>query len=461
MVWPFIQQGSRTMQKPNSITFINHASILITGREKGLLSDPWYFGDAFHHGWRLLHENSFDEVEQVLNDTTHIWLSHEHPDHLSIEFLRRYHDQILARNILFIFQETKDNRVVSYLRQHGFSVYVAKNGETIELEPGFDIRIVKDEFYDSACLVNLDGTRIINLNDCPIRDVPNLEKFRDLYGTCDILLTQFSYAAWKGGKENKTWRQQAAQEKIVAVRNQAKVFQARTVIPFASFVWFAHVENFYLCDSVNLPNDVVKIYADEPFKTVFMRPFEVMDVKNPQTQDAASVDFWMQQYGALSLDKCVSYEESVPVPRLQEIFAEYCRRLGRDNWWSLIKLARLVPGLGAFEPVTVRLHDLDTNVTVDMANKTLEASQAEADVSMHSNMFAFLINNPFGFDTLTVNGCLEETRNGGFARLAKSLALENLNNIGLYLAPSILLNLDVVRLFLFRLVAVSKRMLRK
>ena len=44
------------------ITFINHASILIKNDDIGLLSDPWYQGDAFHKGWNLIHEFDDDEI---------------------------------------------------------------------------------------------------------------------------------------------------------------------------------------------------------------------------------------------------------------------------------------------------------------------------------------------------------------------------------------------------------------
>ena len=43
------------MSKTN-IEFINHASVLISYGKIGLLSDPWYNGAVFHHGWRLLQE---------------------------------------------------------------------------------------------------------------------------------------------------------------------------------------------------------------------------------------------------------------------------------------------------------------------------------------------------------------------------------------------------------------------
>ena len=50
-----------------NVTFVNHASVLIEGSGIGLLSDPWYQGDAFNNGWRLLQETPDDVVSGILS----------------------------------------------------------------------------------------------------------------------------------------------------------------------------------------------------------------------------------------------------------------------------------------------------------------------------------------------------------------------------------------------------------
>ena len=63
------------------IEFVNHASVLITYEKIGILSDPWYKGTAFHDGWRLIYELDNNKINELLNKTSHIYISHEHPDH--------------------------------------------------------------------------------------------------------------------------------------------------------------------------------------------------------------------------------------------------------------------------------------------------------------------------------------------------------------------------------------------
>ena len=73
-----------------SIQFINHASVIIKGDNISVLSDPWYQGDSFHKGWNLLFETSEEKQREAINKITHIWISHEHPDHFSILFFKKF-----------------------------------------------------------------------------------------------------------------------------------------------------------------------------------------------------------------------------------------------------------------------------------------------------------------------------------------------------------------------------------
>src|SRR4051812_15373533 len=64
-----------------TIEFVNHASIIVDHDNIRLLCDPWTEGTAFHNGWSLLAKSkfTFDDYKNI----THIWFSHEHPDHFS------------------------------------------------------------------------------------------------------------------------------------------------------------------------------------------------------------------------------------------------------------------------------------------------------------------------------------------------------------------------------------------
>ena len=112
--------------------------------------------------------------------------------------------------------------------------------------------------------------------------------------------------------------------------------------------------------------------------------------------------------------------------------------------------------LGAFHPVVIRLTDLGTTVSVSIVDGFAVAPDAE-DVAMHSSSLSFLFNNPFGFDTLTVNGRFE-TSPDGFGKMTKSLAIGSLNAMGLAVSPRLVMNLRVILMLLRRLTLVVRNM---
>ena len=122
-----------------------------------------------------------------------------------------------------------------------------------------------------------------------------------------------------------------------------------------------------------------------------------------------------------------------------------------------MNLVRHVSPLPGFRPVLINITDLNATIKVDLFNDCLEKSEKAADISISSESLVFIFKNTFGFDTLTVNGCLEEVSEGGFSRATRTLAIENLNNMGIEFRPQIVFNLQLIVMFISRLWAVSKK----
>jgi len=445
-----------TMVK-NTLTLVNHASVLIKGERKSILTDPWYEGEAFHRGWRLLYENPDADIEHVLSHTNFIWISHEHPDHLSIGFFRKYKEAIIDNKIVTIFQHTKDKRVIAFLKKGGFESIELATGEAFTLEDNFTIRVIKDEFYDSALLATVAGRKICNLNDCPLHSQKRINAFTKHYGHCDVLLTQFSYAAWKGGRENVQWRRSAAREKLMSLVRQGTTLRAKTVIPFASFMYFANELNSYLNDAVNTPRRVVEFCRDQnvDFRCVFLEPMESLDLgdAHPKQQES-SLQFWEDAFKANKT--YVQYVNSSSTAQLAKLFKNYCERIQKKNSWWLIRLCSYLSI--AFQPIALKLVDTGEVILVDLANQSLCPSTREPEVALHSESLAFIFKFPYGFDTLAVNGTFEELRSDGFCKFAKTLAIENLNNIGYSFALASAFDVNVMLIFVERLKRASKKL---
>src|SRR5687767_12875608 len=94
-----------------TIEWINHASYVLSDGKVTLITDPWLEGSAFNNAWALLAPSSFPY--ERFAEVTHMWVSHEHPDHFAPPVLKRIPPQTRSA-ITFLYRTTRDHRVVRF-----------------------------------------------------------------------------------------------------------------------------------------------------------------------------------------------------------------------------------------------------------------------------------------------------------------------------------------------------------
>jgi len=441
-----------------SIEFVNHASVLIKYGKNGILSDPWYSKSVFHNGWRLLYENTDQYIDKVLDNTTHIYLSHEHPDHFNPAYLltEKIKNKIIEKKIIFIFQKTQDRRVVNFLKSKSFNCLEFDQGKN-KIDEDIEIQIVKHDFYDSSISIKTPDTKILNLNDCPLREISEIKKFKKKYGTFDILFTQFSYAAWKGGENGKSIRENAAKEKLLDICNQTKILECKKVIPFASFIYFSNKLNFYMNDSVNTPQNVHNYLSSNSLNPIIMRPGEKQYI-NLLKQDESSLEFWRDKFEFKNINKNLdSYKKNYSLEDIQNDFIKYQKKIFNKNSKVLIYFLHKLNFLGAFQTLNIFFIDNKKNYEYSIFSGIKKTENKNFDISMHSESLSFIFRNEFGFDTLTVNGCFECAPKN-FSKVSKTLAIGSLNAMGLKLNLGIIFKLDIILLFLKKLIVFLRKL---
>ena len=157
------------MNENANITFLNHASFILEYKEIKILNDPYLFNSAFNNGWNLLNEI---DHRNFLKDITHIYFSHEHPDHFSIPFLKSISEEE-RKKITIIYQKTFDKRVKKFCEKIGYKFQEIEDCEEIEVSKDFYITIGKVPFYDSWINYRVNNKNILNVNDC-VLDNPNI-----------------------------------------------------------------------------------------------------------------------------------------------------------------------------------------------------------------------------------------------------------------------------------------------
>jgi hypothetical protein len=235
-----------------------------------------------------------------------------------------------------------------------------------------------------------------------------------------------------------------------------RTLKPQYVVPFASLVYFSNEENFYLNDHVNRPADAAAAIAQAGARPLILYPGTCW-IAGARYDDAPALAAYRQVYDQMATLPLRPPGESVPLARLEREFAAYRERVFANNSRLLINLLRRLPLLGAFHPVSIRLTDLGTTVSVSIVDGFGTDPARGEDVAMHSSSLSFIFNNPFGFDTLTVNGRFEATPEG-FGKMTKSLAIGSLNAMGLAVSPRLVMNFKVVLMLLRRLASVIRTM---
>ena len=257
---------------------------------------------------------------------------------------------------------------------------------------------------------------------------------------------------------NKRWRLKAAEEKLRTIKLQIKHFNPNFVIPFASFIYFSNIENSYLNDAANRPDKIVDELKEISSEIIVMKPNDIFKGIKENTSIINAVKFWNEKFDNIDKKQFHHYDK-ISLDEIFINFKSYCERIKKKNNLWFIKLVKIICPIPVFEPVIIEISDLNCNIKFDYIKKEIYKTNEEAQLCMKSESLNFIFKNNFGFDTLTVNGCFEEKKKGGFITATKTLAIENLNNLGIYFSPKILFNFSIMKIFLTRLNNVRKKLI--
>ena len=224
----------------NQFTFVNHASFMVRNDTAVLLIDPWVEGSAFNNGWSLLDRSSSNAALIAdLNRTAlpvFIWISHEHPDHFSIAFVKALKADARVR-VTFLYQRTLDGRVAGFLRRPGFAVVVCEPGVPVALGHGMRIAVFPFSAGDSWALIQSGARTLRNLNDCVINTSAQCQdvkaKVAALAPRIDVLLTQFGHANRVGNPE-RIWLRHDPGERLFSGGRWGRAIRVQPFFPAAA-----------------------------------------------------------------------------------------------------------------------------------------------------------------------------------------------------------------------------------
>jgi hypothetical protein len=137
---------------------IGNATLICYDGGPVLATDPWITGSAYFGSWTRSHTIP-EEQRAAIAACPYVWLSHGHPDHLSLESLEA------LRGATLLIPDHVGGRIRRDLAEQGFQLRVLPCREWVQLSPRIHIACVADWNQDAVLLVSLGGRLVVDLND--------------------------------------------------------------------------------------------------------------------------------------------------------------------------------------------------------------------------------------------------------------------------------------------------------
>lgn len=388
---------------------MGHASVLVEAGPVRLLSDPWYGGPAFNESWSLHPQPKVPE--DLFDGVTHLWISHEHPDHLSIPTLRSIPEERRAE-ITLLYQRHWSGAVFEWVSSLGFGRAVElRHGEELDLEGGVRVRLFQVRHEDAALAVHHEGTTVFNLNDGK-PSAGTLRRLRQRLGPIDVLLTQFSPAGWPGNPDDDDQLAATSAKALAQLVRQTDVLAPRHVVPFASFVRFSHEENAFMNRSINRMDRVRD--AIGTVRTAVLAPGDTWHVDEAPAGCAAAVARYVEAVDAIPDQPLTSHG---PVPFDDVVGAAEGQMAAFHRAYHAALLRRI-------GPVTFDLTDLGRSLTLHVGAGTVDEGTPEEtpgriEVSSQAAWYSF--EHRWGVPTLLISGRFRLPAGDGAFRRYKEL----------------------------------------
>ena len=385
------------------IKLLSHACALIKGDEFCLLTDPWLAGEVFNNGWGLV--SSLDKThkltDQDIDDITHIYISHEHPDHFHVPSLRaileRRDDATPIKVLIKKDERTKDVELV--LNNIGFkSVIRLPHMEEFALDVSKNVfcQIYHHRHIDSALVIKqLGGFALINLNDAELSVEECARLSRGIACQDIVLLNQFSIAGFDGINSADSLAEQA-RSVIGKMLDQHRSFSAFVTIPFASFCRFVKPDNAFLNDYHNSLRDVYLEFQKQSLNCFCLEPpTDYISVDQILSLGSSPPCESLATPSMLPLEAPVDFDEIVDVinKRLKLV-------LSFSNS-ILFKISR--PSF-----LDVHVLDIERFLRIDFSRgRAFEIPatvENEAYMLVNSQPLFYAFSNSFGLQTLGVSG---------------------------------------------------------
>lgn len=270
------------------IRLLSHASLQISYQDKELVIDPWLEGPAMLGAWRQypITNISADDISPSA-----VIITHEHSDHFHLPTLRCF-----PRSTPIYIPAFENERIEEFLRREGFKeLHVVDFESLTTIFPKIQLKYYRpvSVFNDSIVSINIDGYKILNLNDAGLN-----QGIADTVGPVDLVTCIFSTGAsgyplaWEHIDLDEKIRimERACQGRLEMLWEAVQLYRANYIMPFASHVRLWHPDHRQYLNILitNHIGNVVEFFTKQGGREqlVDMIPGDSFSVQDHQVEQA-------------------------------------------------------------------------------------------------------------------------------------------------------------------------------
>ena len=193
------------------LIYLSSASVIINHGKTNILCDPWLVDGEFYGSW--FHYPSLNFKPEDFNFVDYIYISHIHPDHLSMKTLSR-----MDKKIPIIILNYVDKFLKRNIERLGFNVIELEHNKRTHLKDNLYINILAAHYcnpelcsklmgcsnvekifgatsLDSMSVIDNGKEVVVNTNDCPFEIAKfSADAIKEYYKNIDFLLVGYTGA---------------------------------------------------------------------------------------------------------------------------------------------------------------------------------------------------------------------------------------------------------------------------
>jgi hypothetical protein len=241
---------------------IGNATLIVYDGGPLLVTDPWFEGDAYFGSWTRSHLVPAEQLEAILAAQFY-WISHGHPDHLSMVSLRR---RPAARILL---ADHVGGRIAAALRDDGFTVSVLADRTWTALSDHVRVCSIADYNQDSILLVDIAGTLVVNMNDAVERGSRSFVREAVRRSKSSFLLQQVTFGdadminVFDEAGDRIPSRAALREPPGPTLAALARRVGTRFVVPFSSMHQYQRADSIWANDHVTRLDDYRQGFASD------------------------------------------------------------------------------------------------------------------------------------------------------------------------------------------------------